>query len=566
MILFVYDRSMTPLSLTATVRGEITITLANIPPMALEAIKSALTIANEEKEKAASIRQFGHWDMPDTIALWRIESLRGGEQVLCLPRGFAAALAAGLAGMGIDVMWDDQRTRAPAADGYYKIFHLSDERDYQLSAAMDMIKHEQGVIKAPAGSGKTVSTLLALAYAGQRALVIVDKVSLANQWRVRAHEFYDMPLIEIVNDDGVKELVAPLQGDRVVGLIGKGVWEERDLTICLRQTLHERAWQLNATGWWQAWGARVLDEVHHASGETLGDLSRLGTSVFLWGPSATPSKSKMKSAIVSALIGPVIHETPREVLYQRGILIQPTVEVLYGDFFANFHPDHDATFDKDTKKWSCQMNGCRKQGKHSHRNNYSSVLKAIVEDKGRNKRVAQRIMSERGIVHLVPSSQLKHLGLLEKAIVEAGWPPDKIWKLRGEENARGEDQLIAQQVADAGEAVILSTVAGEGLDIPPIARVHIVFPMRDTGATIQLCGRCERRSPNKQNAIIIDYREPLVDVLESQWSERDRTFRMQGYNMTKSKHSVLITEPEPEIDQGATDMGMSMEVDLVADG
>lgn len=538
---------METLTVPVRVAGELVIKVDDLPMMALEQIKAALTIVNEEREKAASIKQFGWWDMPETVPLYRFETRRGGDNVICLPRGFSRGLVAGLASMGIQIQLDDQRTKSPASPGYFRIFQV---RDYQLEAVLAILKAEQGIYKAPAGSGKTVTSLATMAYADQRTLVIVDKTQLANQWRVRAHQFFGMPLEEVEREDGTTELVASLTKNgstdlREVGLIGNDVWEERDLTICLRQTLHSRDWTMDATGWWGRFGMVFYDECHHLAAETLADISRKITAFYIPGVSATPAKSEAKGQIVSALIGPIIHETPRQILYDRGVLMKPRIEVLKGDFYAAFHPDHDSD-----PNGSCQVEGCpkaRQRKKHSHRNNYSSILKRLVEDKDRNKRIADRVALERGHTHLVASGQLKHLDLLRKEIIAAGWPEEKIWKLTGKENAEGLDQKIIQDVMDADEAVILATiqVAGEALDVPPIDRVHIVFPMRDQGATIQLVGRGERVFPSKKtDALVIDYREYLVDVLEGQFGERDRTYRMQGYDITESAHGVEGMKPE----------------------
>lgn len=790
------------------VAGELIIKIEDLPVMALEQIKSALTIANEEREKAASLKQFGFWDMPETVALWRTETRRGDGEVLCLPRGFAAPLRAGMAAMGLDLEWDDRRTTSPAAEGYFRPFLM---RDYQLAAAMAMLQHEQGVYKAPAGcvsgdtdlrfnragkgfkrdiadayrrfngleakswdrsiptycralvdgiyrqhlvedivysglketieielesgkkicctidhgilkkdgwvsagslqvgetvtvngkpvqerscvscgsrfhqstrriypsnprkhpdhcgscrgrmatakivkdvikdkdgylqercfghpranshgrvlqhilvaeavigrsigveehvhhknhqrddnwphnlevvtpaehhrihrgflkmdggtagrggkiiflpkyekvvsikpagmretydmvmhdphnnfvangivvhnSGKTVTTLGMAAYANQRTLIVVDKAGLVEQWRARAAQFFGL---EMEEGEGGR-LSASLKGDRSVGKIGEDVWEERDLTICLRQTLHSRGWELDATKWWGTWGLVVFDEVHHLSSETMQQICRKITAKNLFGVSATPAKSEARGATVYALAGPIIHETTRQELYDRGVLMKSTVQVIHGDFYADFHPDHESD-----SKGNCEAAGCKKTSKHKHRNNYSSVLKKLVEDEGRNQRIAKAIFEDRGQVHLVPSRQLKHLNLIRRELLDLGWPEEKIFLLRGEENAAGMSQTIAKAVEDADEAVVLSTVADEALDIPPISRTHIVFPMRQEGATIQLVGRGERVWPGKTEAIVKDWHEPLVEVFRGQFSERDRCYRMAGYDI-----------------------------------
>jgi superfamily II DNA or RNA helicase len=509
--------------------GELTISIADLPQMALEQIKSALTFKNEDREKQARERVMGWWDLPETIALWRIERRRGGDEVICLPRGFAAQLVAGLAQMDLWVEWDDHRVSVPAADGYFRPFVL---RDYQLWACTALLQAQQGIYKAPAGSGKTITGLGTMAWANQRTLVIVDKESLVEQWRLRAAKVYGMPID--VDEDGNE--TASFDGERSVGKIGAGVWEERDLTICLRQTLFSRIWELDATNWWSKWGGTWFDECHHLAADTLGEVCRRTLSMLLLGKSATPARTETQGLIVHALVGPIVHETPKHVLYERKVLMQPRVEVIKTGFTDVFWDTHDSWTGNDPEtgenRLMCQVPGCaktRKGQKHMHRNNYMSVQKKLTESKERNALIAERIVSERGHIHLVGSRHLKHLDAIKAACVEAGWPEDLIFMLRGEENARGESQAIVQAVERAGEGVIFSTVANEALDVPPLDRVHVVFPMRQEAATIQYVGRGERVAEGKEDSVIIDYLDDGCSIFKEQHEARTLVYRRESY-------------------------------------
>ncbi len=504
--------------------------------MALAQIKAALTFENEDKAKQASLKTFGWWDLPDNVAVWRQEVRRGDGEVLCLPRGFGGQLAAGLAGAGLQVAWDDQRSRYPAARGYFQPFML---RDYQAKAVMEMMAAEQGVLRAPPGAGKTVAMLGLMAWLQQRSVVIVDKAGLLEQWRARAAQFLGLSL--------------DLDDERSVGKIGEDVWVERDLTICLRQTLFSRLWEIKATDWFSRIGVTVLDEVQHLSSNSLQEILREVSSSYVFGVSATPARTVMQGQVTAALIGPIVADVPREILRKRGILMLPSVEVIDTKLQANFWDDHDSDVDG-----SCKVPDCDKHKRHRHKNNYQSVLKALVEDKDRNKLIGDRIAKDRGHVHLVYSRQLKHLDKIRVAAQKAGWD-GPVYYLRGEENAKGDSQAISDAIVAGGfweldeehlketkervwrqvdgvenrarEALLLSTVADEGLDIPPIDRVHLVFPVRQAAATIQIIGRGERTAEGKTDCRIIDYHDPGCTVFHDQHRERVRTYRMQELSM-----------------------------------
>lgn len=503
----------------ATISSEIVIKVDDLPPQVLEKIKSALTFENEERTKAATLRLHGWWDLPKTIAMWREEHRRSGDHVICLPRGFASQLTAGLTAVGASVQWDDRRTSALATPGYFVPFALYDD---QVPFVASLMAAEQGIGFAPTGAGKTTCLLALMAYAQQRAIVITDKEYLVEQWRERAAQFLGLSL--------------DFDDDHSVGKIGKGVWEERELTIALRQTLFSRLWETKATDWFSRVGVTILDESHHAgTAETLQEVVRDIPSRMLFGVSATPARTETQGKIISSLIGPIVAEISRDALYKSGRLMRPSLRIVSTDFKADFWPDHDSKLDG-----ACQMPGCKKASRHSHRNNYTSVLKKLVESKERNDLIAEQIASERGHVHLVPSRRIKHLDAIRKAIERAGWD-GPIFMLRGEENARGESQEIARQIAEAHEAVVLSTVADEGLDIPPIDRIHMVFPGRQAAATIQVIGRCERISEGKADAVVIEYHDPGCEVFNEQHGERMRTYRMQGMrkdNQELSKETI----------------------------
>ncbi len=498
------------MTLPVRVRGELEINVHELTDDAMKLIKSALTFPNEERENQAREQVPGWWSLPETISLWRIEERRNGT-FLCLPRGFARQLVKGMNAIGQAIAWDDQRVKVEAASGYYRMFEL---RDYQFEAALAMAKANQGFYKCPAGGGKTVTMLGLAAFLNQRTLVIVDKADLVEQWRERAA------------DPRFLGLDLDLDAPRSVGSIAQGVWQERDFTVALRQALWARKAEVDALQFWKQWGLTIFDEGHHLAGDTLGELAREVESAWMLGTSATPAKSETRGKVVHALVGPIIHETSRPLLREKGILMTPRVERIHTTFETHFHITHNVSAFED-----CKVPKCTKQGKnHMHRNNYSSVVSKLTKDADRNALIAKTICENRGHHNLVYSRQLKHLDLMATAVRAEGWD-GPIFFLRGEENARKESRDIVRQIESSGESVVFSTVADEALDIPILDRLHLPFPMRQAALVEQVCGRVERASEGKEDAVIYDYADP-VKCFEGQADERDRHYRMMEYPIT----------------------------------
>jgi superfamily II DNA or RNA helicase len=525
------------MEITITLGGELAIDMDDSPTEFIDRLKAVGMVLNEEREKKAREKIFGWWDLPEYEPLWREERRRGGEHLLLLPRGMAFLVPRVLEEIGgaHTTKIVDQRTSAPAAAGYYQPFLL---RDLQARSVAQMMSAEQGFFEAPAGAGKTVTILGMLGYLQQRALIMVERANLVEQWRKRAHQYLGLSL--------------DLGDDRSVGKIGEGMWEPRDLTIALRQTLYSRGWETDATGFWGRLGVVVIDEGHHVASDTNIEVLRRVTSRYFFGTSATPVKSEAHGQKVAAVVGPVIAKVTRQELYDAGLLMRPNVEVHHSDFEAEFWPTHDAERDEDGN-WHCEKPGCKVQKAHQHRNNYASVLKKLVEDKDRNIAIAQRIVGARGRVHLVYSRQLKHLDLIRKECEVAGWD-GPMYYLRGAENAQGLSEPIAEAVAAGGqwemreiegedgkpkevwqqvstigehghEAIVFSTVADEGMDIPPLDTLHVVFPGRQEAALVQVLGRVERIYEGKHEATVVDWQDLGCRAFKEQALERERVYR-----------------------------------------
>ena len=76
------------------------------------------------------------------------------DDSLRIPRGYRNNLFKAMLDMGIDGKEIDNR---PQIDPYYAIdSNRIRYRPYQYDAVMSMTKHDEGVLVAPAGSGKTV--------------------------------------------------------------------------------------------------------------------------------------------------------------------------------------------------------------------------------------------------------------------------------------------------------------------------------------------------------------------------------------------------------------------------
>lgn len=466
----------------------IRIPLDELSDEAWDGMQPMLMLPNREKEMARREKRYGWTEMPDEIQLWDAD-----DQHLIVPRGFRDPFEQGMKAMNIPLEWHDARQ----SDKVMRYTAPFGAWPHQEAAAAAALAASDGIIESPAGSGKTGAGLEIIRLARQRHnLVIVNEIGIARQWAEEATRFL---------------------GDEFgIGIIGAGMWNEQRLTVATLQTLYSRMESLDESGWWSNWGLVLLDECHHQTAKTfISVMQRFPASVRL-GLSATPDKTG-DFEVAQGVLGDVIYRTTRHQLRELGILMRPTIEVVDTDFYYDYWPTHEVG---KGERYVCQKPGCDISGvrRHGHRNNYTKMLKALVEDRARNLLIARRIGSRSGHRQIVVSKQTKHLNLIRAAMEYVGIR-SKVVMLTGEvDDARRQE--VRQELFDHEDIVVLTTIADEAFNVPPLDTMHMPFPTRNVGSIRQRIGRVERFWENKADPVVFDYRDWRVGVLQSQYNTR----------------------------------------------
>jgi superfamily II DNA or RNA helicase len=426
---------------------------------------------------------------------------------LILPRGFALELKRWLREEGFGVRWRDRRRYRKGAPLGKEEFSY---REHQPAAVDAIRRHQQGIYKAPTGSGKTVTVCGAIwELSPRRSLILVDRSNLVDQWmdRISSH-------VGVNRDD--------------IGEIGGGVWSENRITVATVQTLYKHRERLEKEGWFAQWDFVCLDEMHHVTAETFRDLMARFPARYRFGVSATPDKTGVYELALDTL-GEVFYTTTLEELRELGLLLEPVIEVVPTKFKFAYWGDHKAN-----KHGVCEVPGCPKSGKviygyHRHKNNYMKLKTALVADEGRNELIVEKLIQNHKHVQLVITDQTSHIDKLEAELalcdkLAQGFPT--VYILTGKQTKKKRKEIIDAIEERNEPCIILSTIAGEALDIPIIDRVHLVWPTRNPRKTEQNVGRGTRTSPLKEDTIIFDYVDELVGVLLKQFGFR----RKECYN------------------------------------
>ena len=179
-----------------------------------------LTFPNPKFEEARKHNRYTG-DMPQLLELY--EMIPNG---IIIPRGMLETMEKAFLGKGYNVSVVDNRVINKPLKNIESNILL---RPYQNTAKFDLLKHPNGMLIAPAASGKTILGLDIFTALRQKMIWMTHTTRLANQVRERIlGNEEDPPMLPTINVNDI-------------GLIGRGKWKiGNKITIGIIQTLVRR--------------------------------------------------------------------------------------------------------------------------------------------------------------------------------------------------------------------------------------------------------------------------------------------------------------------------------------
>lgn len=431
------------------------------------------------------------------IRLWETVFVSGVGEYVCLPRGIVPFLEGGLGPIKIE---DKRVEKHLNSSPLEKEIVLRQNQEGMVKAILQ--KHE-GILVAPPGAGKTIGVLEAVRRSNQRAIIIVDRINIAHQWKDAWFKLY-----------GGEEHCPPWQ------ILGDGSGNIHDtscqLTIALQQTLFNLPRYKLAS---PSFGFACLDECHHVTAATYMKTINLMPAKYRIGVSATPTRDDGLEKVSQLILGPVIHRVTKAQMKTQKVLVDPKIFRVQTKFDMPFWRTHSVAANQ-----SCDVPNCKKIGKkHSHRNNYSQITSALVEDEKRNAMIWMLIHRNQLHTNLVVSDRLGHLDTLYALCLDDPvFDPDRLHMLTGRESSAERENIY--KLAGYGECVIFSTIAKEALDIPRLDRLYLTWPIKRDHLLEQQIGRVTRAHPDKAPPIVYDLVDPCSVLKNQSWN------RLKYYN------------------------------------
>jgi len=452
------------------VRGaRLSLERSGLPPSLLARIKHLACLHNPEFHKRQKLR-LSVYETPRFVRCYEEDLTH-----IHLPRGVLDPLESvvGEAGSRLDV--DEARV----LPGRIALSLQAPLSPAQEAAVHELLRHDEGVLVAPPGSGKTRMACAVIAARDVPALVLVHRKPLLDQWRLELQRCLGLSSKEI-------------------GQLGGGRRRRsRVVDLAMIQSLRpEDSGQVLGD-----YGHVVVDECHHVPAVSFDGMVRKAAARYVLGLTATPYRRDGLGELILMRCGPIRHR------FQAGA----EVESLERELIVR-----ETAFDPGLADDAP----------------IQEVYRALAQDEARNRRICDDVRGAvaRGRTCLVLTEWREHLDHLV-AILESAEVRPVV--LHGGVTKKERLARIAGLAAASPEEPVLvlatGALVGEGFDLARLDTLVLAFPISFRGKVIQYVGRILRSHPEKSSVTVLDYRDGLVPVLARMQTRRQRTLEDVGF-------------------------------------
>jgi superfamily II DNA or RNA helicase len=463
---------------------------AQLTPAALSTLKHAASMANPKFYELQRLRK-STWDTPRFVSGYDITI----DDRLVLPRGLRHTVAGIVERAGSHLAVTDVRNPGREIDVAFTA-----ELDTTQSAAVSaLLAHDDGVLVAPPGSGKTVMACAVITERGASTLVLVDRKALADQWRTRIEQFLGIRPGQVGG------------GRRKLG----GV-----VDITMLPSLARRDDVADLT---TGYGHVVVDECHHLAAAAYDHSAKRIGAQFWLGLTATPARRDGLDELVTWQLGPVRHTITHDTA--RG-LTSDGQDTLLDVGAPNAGPRRLLYVHETAFEFRCD------DGEPSAASAIAAAHRALVADETRNTQIVTDVTAAlgRGRNCLVLTRRVAHVDVVVSLLASRGYEALVLQGGMSTSDRRAAVNRLTDAKTGDGVLVIGTTpFIGEGFDAPALDTLFLAAPVSYDGLLVQCAGRVIRAAPGKQVAEVHDYHDRATPILAASLQRRMPGYRTLGF-------------------------------------
>jgi hypothetical protein len=306
------------------------------------------------------------------------------------------------------------------------MFH-GDLRGKQLDAVEALLSVSNGILHANTAFGKTVAAIALIAERQVNTLIIVDRVSLLNQWCERLSVFLNIPKKEIGVIGGGKKNVT----GKIDVAVSQSLYRENTVSEIVK-----------------GYGQIICGECHHVSAVGFEQIMKNSPAKYKYGLTATLKRKDGKERIVLMQLGPVRYKDLSKVSseLEHKVFVQET------EISGRELPEECTT---------------------------NELYDYLYVNSLRNKQIVMDVKNclDEKRYPIILTERKEHIELLEKELL----PYVKVYKLYGGLKKKERENVMEelQKLSEDEPRVIIATskYVGEGFDYPILDTLFLTLPI-----------------------------------------------------------------------------------------
>lgn len=474
----------------------IEISKCGLSPKALLLLRKLASYSNPEFYAKQAMR-LSTYGIPRVSVIYDEE-----DESIILPRGVEVELLKTFDENNIKYLINDTRYSGEKI----QIEFNGQLTEKQEEAFCELIKHNEGVLSATTGFGKTVIGARIIAEKRCPTLILVHTKELAKQWKVRLEQFLQ-----------INEMVEKQKKNKaIIGQLGGGKKQLSGIVdIAIMQSMFEKDKSVKQLI--NQYGLIIVDECHHISAANFSRITSAANTKYIYGLTATPIRKDGHHPIIFMHCGPIRY------------MVDAKKEALQREFEHYIIPRFTST----------RMPVFKKHNEW----HITEVYQHICESKYRNELIVSDVIESinAGRNPLVLTERTSHINYLVKLMEGMDF---EVIVLSGnlKTKERNESHKKIEALEDGDRFVIIATgkLIGEGFDEARLDTLFMAMPIAWKGTIAQYAGRLHRNYEGKNEVLIYDYVDVHIPVLERMYHKRLTAYRSLGYSIKDSDSKETI--------------------------